>query len=180
MPIQTRDSRAISPVCLHPSRLTSPIQIQGLNPKRSPSCDSLHSTGCQKPVTFFSTHWLTDDEGMWSLCSILPHPLSQPGISVISPGRDCGYCATGIWELFFLVWICSALSLFSSAAKPLQQTRPPRSSLEINSSRYTTGPGRPDTRRGWYLWYGMLSRHLCQVIDNWSIQRHLLDLEQST
>lgn len=62
---------------------------------------------------------------MRALCSILPHPPSQPNISIISLGRkkqrfDSGYCATGIWELFFLVWIGSALSLLSPAAKRLR------------------------------------------------------------
>lgn len=47
------------------------------------------------------------------------------------------------------------------AANPLQQTEwPPHSSLEINSSQDLRGPGRPDMKRRWYLWYGMLSRNL--------------------
>lgn len=49
----------------------------------SPSCDSVQSTGCQKPVVFFFIT-LTDEEGMRALCSILPHPQSQPNISIIS------------------------------------------------------------------------------------------------
>lgn len=67
---------------------------------------------------------------------------------------DSGYCATGIWELFFLGWIAQSRCQRSAAEQP------PYNSLEINSSRDFRGPGRPDMKRRWYLWYGMLSRNL--------------------
>lgn len=89
---------------------------------------------------------------------LLSLPLSSLSI-IVSLDRmkscfDSGYCATGIWELFFLVWIAQSRCQRSAAE------RPPYNSLEINSSRDFRGPGRPDMKRRWYLWYGMLSRNL--------------------
>lgn len=124
--------------------------------------------------SIFSSLWLTDDTGMWFLSRNLPLPWSQslsfpPSLPlslplsslsiIVSLDRmkscfDSGYCATGIWELFFLVWIAQ------SCCQPSAAERPPHSSLEINSSRNFRGPGRPDMKRRWYLWYGMLSRNL--------------------
>lgn len=93
--------------------------------------------------SMFSSLWLTDDTGMRFLCRHLPLPWGRslflpPPTSFLSiivsldRMKSCfasGYCATGIWELFFLVWIAQSRCQRSAAE------RPPYNSLEINSSR---------------------------------------------
>ena len=129
--------------------------------------------------SIFSSLWLTDDSGMQFLCRNFPLPWSQspsPSLSLsflLSPPSPLPHSpSSSLWTgwraaLILAIVLLEFESYFSwsgpldPAANPLQQTEwPPHSSLEINSSQDLRGPARPDMKRRWYLWYGMLSRNL--------------------
>lgn len=131
-----------------------------------------------------SSHWLTEDKGMWSLCSILPRPLSQLDIFHLSGQTEAllWFWSLCHWNLGVIFpgrhWIGSVTAL-SCCQTSAANERPPQSSLEINF-------GQDLSQRG-QIWggegiYGMACQVGISVIQkkNWSMQRHLLNLMHNT
>ena len=89
-----------------------------LNPKNSSQCDFFAVNRLPEISCMFSTHRLTDDEGMWSLCSILPHP--PPVISHLSERSSALILAIVPLEFgsYFswsgLAWLCHCSLLLPS------------------------------------------------------------------
>ena len=79
-----------------------------MNPKNSSWCDFFAVNRLSEISCVFSSHRLTDDEGMWSLRSILPHP--PPVISHLSGQREAllWFWPLCHWNLgvffFFFFW----------------------------------------------------------------------------
>lgn len=114
-----------------------------LNPKNSSQCDFFAVNRLPEISCMFSTHRLTDDEGMWSLHSILPHP--PPVISHLSGQREAllwfwPLCHWNLGVIFpGLDWLDSVTALSCCQACAVNE-RPPPSSLEINFSQELTVP----------------------------------------
>lgn len=123
---------------------------QDLNTKKPSSHDFPAINRLSKNCCIYSSHRPTDNEGMWSLSSFLPHsrvrltslislvreelccellwfwPLCHWNLGVIFPGQD---------------WLGSVTALCNCQASKVNE-RPPWSSLEINLSQNITGPGQ--------------------------------------
>lgn len=109
-----------STIVTWPNSSPSPIMLP-YSPTTAPPF-MLISTGC-----ILSSFRAANAGSMRSLSSILPRPVSARRLSSLRKTRssaasrfDSGHCATGICELFFRLWIGSAPSLPSAAAKPPQ------------------------------------------------------------